>query len=947
MSSKSLLELHPSLLPAGSTVLHTAASSGNTQACRIILDNGTEDLLESFDHRNWTPLSVALHSGRLEVSRLLLQYGASTSANFTRDLLIRDILEGHECIGFVQSLVEGEIGVGRFTPTLAYHSAAFDGNAFVLDKCISLYSIDVDHTDCLGRTALHDAVFNGHFECIDMLMRHGASVTIYDSANFSPLHHACQQGREAIVEKILEEYDSTEIGHILDTPGHCGRTPLHLALEYHRYSIASLLLQQFPSQNLNVPDNCGVTPHALLYQTYLKPDMPLGMEFFLEIAHLLHQDFKDALLHQAIFDDRADHVRKMIDSGANIERFDASQSHNSLLLASRLGRVGIVQILVEEGANVCATDLTLQTPLHLAARYGHQETVQFLLNDTSTPLHAADRNSYTAFEYALLNQHRPVVDSFLNVYQSTSNSTSLSSKKRVLDLLAHWAGGDILSRIESVLGDVFAVLESQETSLPQSADAAKVTLVPLDPAMSQSLCPSMNNVSSKLLALMRAKRLPKSALRRYKICFYCLELQWYLDGHAYTCPEKRRSGLVEEHCCRPPHSGVYQRNQKILQFYEQQLSSPPKKPSKNANASGASRKNQRIVAKQQAIWKRLCSRVRNRHHKTCIYNYYPLHTAAYARNTAFLEWILSRADSTEQQKTLLLSKNSSDRSLIEVIVSQEIDNTVSPLAGNHTFAEVIQQAKEKLQPKPSKSPAEPSFRRTWSMRVHHDVKTTTERAMEIVNKKKAGRKMRCTDSDYTLLCHILYHNPHLSEADGSVIMDMLISRSKIAGTRTLPCTCRCIWYSNTLNLHFAVTFILKCYKEGVDPDKLKSILKHLCRHVYFSDEVQWKGSQSMPSTPHQLQDWWSVLCSMDREDVDNLLMAVCMFGDEDQAAILLPWCPEDALLTENEKGQTALEYVVERKQAKLLKFLFEDSQIVGECDYAKLLPLCCADLRAM
>ena len=947
MSSESLLELHPSLLPAGSTLLHTAASNGNTQACRIILDNSTENLLESFDHRNWTPLSVALHSGRLEVSRLLLEYGASTSANFTRELTIRDILEGYECIGFVQSLVEGEIGIGRFTPTLAYHSAAFDGNTLVLDKCISLYSVDVNHTDCLGRTALHDAVFNGHFECIDVLMRHGASVTIYDSVNFSPLHHACQQGKEAIVEKILEEYDSTEIGHILDTPGHCGRTPLHLALEYHRYSIASLLLQQFPLQNLNVADNCGVTPHDLLYQAYLQPDMPLGMEFFLAVAHLLHQDFKDALLHQAIFDDRADRVRKMIDSGANIEGFDASQSHNSLLLASRLGRVGIVQILLEEGASVCATDLTLQTPLHLAARYGHQETVQFLLNDTSTPLHAADRNSYTAFEYALQNQHRPVVDIILKFYQLTSNPTPLSSKKRVLDLLAHWADGDILNQIESVLGNVFAVLDSQETSLPQPADAANMTPVPLDPTMSQSLCSSVNNVSSKLLALRRAKRLPEGALRRYKICFYCLGLQWFPDRHADTCREKRRSDLLEEHCCSPPHSGVYQHNHKILQFYEQQVSSPPKEPSKDASTSGGSPKNQRIVAKQRAIWKRLCSKVRNRHRKTCVYNYYPLHTAAYARNTAFLEWILLQANSTEQQKTLLLSKNGSDRSLIEVIVSQEMETVVSPLAGNHTFTELIQQAKQKLQPKPSKLSAEPSFRRTWSMQVHHDVKTTTEHAMEIVNKKKAGQKMRCMDSDYTLLCHILYHNPHLSNADGSIIMDMLISRSKIAGMRTLPCNCRCTRYSNTLNLHSAVTFILKCYKEGVDPDKLKSILRHLCRHVYSSDEVQWKESQSMPSTPHQLQDWWCVLCSMDREDVDNLLMAVCMFGDEDQAAILLPWCPENALLRENEKGQTALEYVVKRKQAKLLKFLFEDSQVVGECDYAKLLPLCCADLRAM
>ena len=71
----------------------------------------------------------------------------------------------------------------------------------------------------------------------------------------------------------------------------------------------------------------------------------------------------------------------------------------SLHQAATLGSQKMVQLFLDQGADVNAKDSSGKTPLHWAARYDHEELVKWLLknnadvnaraNDNKTPLHSA------------------------------------------------------------------------------------------------------------------------------------------------------------------------------------------------------------------------------------------------------------------------------------------------------------------------------------------------------------------------------------------------------------------------------------------------------------------------------------------------------------------------------------------------------------------------------
>jgi len=65
-----------------------------------------------------------------------------------------------------------------------------------------------------------------------------------------------------------------------------------------------------------------------------------------------------------------------------------------LHVASRLGNVDNVALLLQHGALPDAVTRDLYTPLHLAAREGHMEVVQLLLENGANQM-VATKASYT------------------------------------------------------------------------------------------------------------------------------------------------------------------------------------------------------------------------------------------------------------------------------------------------------------------------------------------------------------------------------------------------------------------------------------------------------------------------------------------------------------------------------------------------------------------------
>tara|TARA_S200000501_G_C20463867_1_gene586338 strand:- start:169 stop:483 length:315 start_codon:yes stop_codon:yes gene_type:complete len=83
-----------------------------------------------------------------------------------------------------------------------------------------------------------------------------------------------------------------------------------------------------------------------------------------------------------------------------------------LHLAAKYGHIDTVKLLIEEGALINKTDLLGRTPLHLAAKYGYIDTVKLLIEKGAhmkmdwvwmKPLHLATKANFNEVAQFLRN----------------------------------------------------------------------------------------------------------------------------------------------------------------------------------------------------------------------------------------------------------------------------------------------------------------------------------------------------------------------------------------------------------------------------------------------------------------------------------------------------------------------------------------------------------------
>lgn len=97
-------------------------------------------------------------------------------------------------------------------------------------------------------------------------------------------------------------------------------------------------------------------------------------------------------------------IKRLIDSGADVNARDLDTWQTPLHWAPIWGQTDMAKILIDAGADVNARDDYERTPLYLAANNGHTDIVKLLIDagadlnarcdDEWTPLHVADKNGH-------------------------------------------------------------------------------------------------------------------------------------------------------------------------------------------------------------------------------------------------------------------------------------------------------------------------------------------------------------------------------------------------------------------------------------------------------------------------------------------------------------------------------------------------------------------------
>jgi serine/threonine-protein phosphatase 6 regulatory ankyrin repeat subunit B len=227
---------------------------------------------------------------------------------------------------------------------------------------------DVSKGNHKGRSPLFFAASVGNLEVVELLLDAGADVTQADDKEITPLYEASRQGHLKVLELLIKKgsdvnkhgsllYAATENGHFEvmklllaeganpNTANGNGETPLYTAAENGHFEVIKLLLEN--GANPNAANGNGETP---LLVAVKNADKTL--------------------------------VKLLIAAGANVN-YVHSDGQIALSAAVSLAHETIAKLLIAEGAVIDQTDVSGRTTLHVAVQNGHLEMARLLLQEDS------------------------------------------------------------------------------------------------------------------------------------------------------------------------------------------------------------------------------------------------------------------------------------------------------------------------------------------------------------------------------------------------------------------------------------------------------------------------------------------------------------------------------------------------------------------------------------
>jgi len=316
--------------------------------------------------------------------------------------------------------------------------AAVMANAFRVAELLLARGVSVNYRNGERRSPLHQAVVVNNGDMINFLLERGADPDLPDDDGRLPIHLAAEYGRVAALERFVASDVSA-----LAKRDEAGKTVYDIALE-KRGSILTALLR-LESQNLTAVNPGSTTQHVhLLHQSASEGKEAVAQMLLSHGADpsTKDNDGKTPLMH-AVTGNHERVVRILLTSGKSDLEAKDRQGLSALATAASLGHLTLVDVLIANGADINTkrdengwtpvhemawfgkmdilnhlvlrgADLSIRTvigshAIHMAAKRGHVNVVQYLL-DLGCPAGVERNNGNTPLFDAVTGKQIPVVE---------------------------------------------------------------------------------------------------------------------------------------------------------------------------------------------------------------------------------------------------------------------------------------------------------------------------------------------------------------------------------------------------------------------------------------------------------------------------------------------------------------------------------------------------------
>ncbi|KAL9951432.1 hypothetical protein ACROYT_G044091 [Oculina patagonica] len=427
----------------GDTPLHTAVRIGDERILQMLLRNPDSDV-NATGRANVTPLHLAAGMDRVNVCKMLIEHQAMIDSRDEDQMTpmghavergAKDAVEYFFQYAHSQQLdVESFLYKADMDGSSLLHMAVDGGVVKIVELCLQNGSRVRAPKASDRSTAFHMACGQGSLEIVKLLANHDLTIcriTLIDSEGQTPLHRAAANNHVAVVEYLLDQ------GASVDPPDRARCTPLFKAAAKGGVDTVQLLLERGADVTVKSVEQRSVLHAAVPHTSVMELLLKVPSSAYL-ITDKDHKSFTP--VHYAARSGQSKNISLLMATNKAAAGVTSNDLDTPLHIAAKYGWLPIVESLLV-GRNVRMINLQNNkgmTPLHLACSNGHDQVAEYLLAQGATI--EKDQHNKTALHLAATRGSKRCVSSILSKHPDCLNAVD-ENKNTALNL-ASFEGHD-------------------------------------------------------------------------------------------------------------------------------------------------------------------------------------------------------------------------------------------------------------------------------------------------------------------------------------------------------------------------------------------------------------------------------------------------------------------------------------------------------------------------